>query len=136
MRGVTLEGSFKGYIRGFNKFWHKWVVQHNRQVLFGKAFLSRRSRDMPPRETFKFKTLANAFSYILKSIFMLLCCSQKLTNLNKFGAKKNNIYSNQFPNNALFINKKRNKISKSNYRKLALSMFSTNSGKNRYRFFV
>ena len=26
--------------RGFNKFWHKWVVQHNRQVLCCKAFLS------------------------------------------------------------------------------------------------
>ena len=29
--------------RGFNKFWHKCVVQHNRRVLFRKAFLSRGS---------------------------------------------------------------------------------------------
>ena len=64
---------------------------------------------------------------------MLLCFSQKLTNLNKFGAKKNNIYSNQFPNDALFIDTKRGIVSKFNHRKLGPSMSSTNNGKNCYR---
>jgi len=36
--------------RGFNKFWHKWVVQHDRQVLFWKAFLSRGLGGMPPEK--------------------------------------------------------------------------------------
>ena len=36
--------------RAFNKFWHKWVVQHDRQVLFWKAFLSRGVGGMPPEK--------------------------------------------------------------------------------------
>ena len=63
-------------LRGFNKFWRKWVVQHNRQVLFWKAFLSRgvRGHAPPPREILKSYTLAGAFSCNLRSIFILLCC--------------------------------------------------------------
>ena len=36
--------------RAFNKFWHKWVVQHDRQVLFWKAFLSRGVGGMSPEK--------------------------------------------------------------------------------------
>ena len=88
---------------------------------------------MPPWEILKSQTLADVFSCILRSIFILLCCPQKSTNLNKLGRKKLNIYSNRFPNNALIIDeKKRNVISKFDHRMLALTMSSTNVGKNRY----
>ena len=107
MRSVP-QRKLKLLIRGFNKFWHKWVVQHNRRVLFWKAFLSSGVRGAcPPREILKSYTLADAFSCNLRSIFILLCCPYKSTNLNKPGGKKLNIYSNRFPNDALIINEKK-----------------------------
>ena len=39
--------------RGFNKFWRKWIVQHNRRVLFWKAFLSRGVGGHAPLENFE-----------------------------------------------------------------------------------
>jgi len=78
-------------------------------------------------------TLTDTFSCILRSIVILLCCSKVSTNLHKFGGKKMENYSNRFLNDALFIDANRSIISKFSHRKLALSMSSTNVGKNHYR---
>ena len=40
-------------IRGFNKLWHKWVVQRNRRVLFWKGFLLRGVREYVLRGNFE-----------------------------------------------------------------------------------
>ena len=46
--GSSLQATIIGHYRGFNTFWHKGVVQHNKQALFWKALLSRGSGGMPP----------------------------------------------------------------------------------------
>ena len=45
---ALLQATIIGHYRGFNTFWNKGVVQHNKQALFWKALLSRGSGGMPP----------------------------------------------------------------------------------------
>ena len=72
-----------------------------------------------------------AFWGLLLFCFVVLRSPPIWTKLEQ--KKKLNIYSKRFPNVALFIDAKRSIISKFQHRKLALSMFSTKVGKNRYR---
>ena len=113
------------YCRGFNKFWLKWVVQHNRRVLFWKAFLSRGGNF----EILDFRRCI-FLHFEVYFYFSLL-----FLEVSKFGGKKKwTLLSNRFPNNELFIDAiERNIILKFNHGRLALSMSLTNVRKNCYR---
>ena len=105
--------------RGFNKFWHKQVVYLRRAFFLGGV-----REHAPPGKFWNPRLSQTHLSAFLRSIFILLCCSYKPTNLTNLEGKKTN--------DALFIDeKKRNMISKFDHRKLALSMSPTNVGRNR-----
>ena len=126
----------KGYFsvfRGFNKFWHKWIVQHNRRVLFWKAFLSRGSGGMPPRKYWNprlSQTHFPAFWGLFLFCFVVLRSQPIWTNLEE--KKWSSTQIDSWTMHEL-LTKKSNMISKFDHRKLALSMSSTNVRKNPYR---
>ena len=61
--------------RGFNKFWYKWVVQHNRRAYYfgrpiGPSFLE--GRGACPPGSFEILDSRRRTFCILRSIFILL----------------------------------------------------------------
>lgn len=85
-----------GHYRGFNKFWHKGVVQHNRQALFWKALLSRGSGGMPPPRKFWNPRLSQTHYPLFWGLFLLCFVALRCQPIWKFGGtKKLNTYSSQ-----------------------------------------
>ena len=83
----SLQAIIIWHYRGFNKFWYKGVVQHNRQALFWKALLSRGSEGMPP-EKFWNPRLSQTHFPVFWGLFLLCSVALRSQPIWKFGGKK------------------------------------------------
>ena len=118
--------------RGFNKFWRKWVVQHNRRVLFQKVFLF--TGACPPPGNFENRYYRRRIFLQFEVHFYFALLFLEVNQFEQIWRKKTQHVLKSIPERCTKLStKKRNMISKFDHRKWALSMSSTNVGKNLYR---